>query len=817
MNNSLCRLLLAFSPPTVPAASPVPPQVCQPTRINFDAFSKGIDNVHIDVRLSPKFQAQVARKIGALIDLEARGLKAGGLTRQDWEEYRSTYAKMLEATVHRAKTSGGVPLIQLVQVGTIKFVISRVQAELELLRQNMRGSMGSGGDANDSQRIEMTERLAWLARNRARLRYKITQQLFAPLMKTEEGALGELRQSVMGQRWSLPEEVLGNPLLQADVPFDEEVQMKQYVLLPHGQAQDEEAAYSFAALDQQLPDIFRPEKPANELEAALAKAEQAHHTVAGQLAGLKKKQAKAKKPAQIEALTKQVAEVEAKAQQAAEELGRQQAQYLKEHYAWADVPANVDLLFDTSLTRERMAKAKRAKDKKQVAELKAQLQFQKHLRAVAERYFRRTPLLSQALAAYEIVPCYKEYLGALTASELHQFVADRRSRKGLLAKIKDKKVKGQALSPKSLLQAVQRVEALSWKQERDYLTRFLRDVLTFRRDLANYQLIQQAMGRIELQEDPKNIRLSRANNTLFEFYGTGEEGTVAQTILNHVILKADVRGSTTMVAELRKRGLNPASHFGLHFFEPLNEMLQTYGANKVFIEGDAVILSLMEYEGVVEHHYSVARMCGIAKRMLGMVQAQNAACRKDGLPELELGTGIVYSEEPPAFLYDGNNEIMISSAIGKADRLSSCSWMLRKERAKRPRMLTSVDIYEIPEGDPLRGEKGEVHLRYNLNGIELDEDGFFKLQTELTMQEVEIQLPGDDSPTSFYVGRYPDLKGALHQVVVRQGRIRLLDKTHPQFGLPTADVFYEVVTDDEILQLVAESDPAAPSTTGPGA
>jgi hypothetical protein len=196
-------------------------------------------------------------------------------------------------------------------------------------------------------------------------------------------------------------------------------------------------------------------------------------------------------------------------------------------------------------------------------------------------------------------------------------------------------------------------------------------------------------------------------------------------------------------------------------------------------------------------------MCGIAKRLLGLVQAQNAACRKDGLPELELGIGIVYSEEPPTFLYDGNNEIVISSAIGKADRLSSCSWMLRKERAKRERMLTSVDTYEIPEGEPLRGEKGEVHLRYNLNGIELDEDGFFKLQTELTMQEVELQLPGDDTSTSFYVGRYPDLKGALHRVVVRQGRIRLLDKSHPRFGLPTADVFYEVVTDDEVLQMVA--------------
>ncbi len=807
MNNSLCRLLLAFYKPTVPSASPAPAQVCQPTLINFDAFSKGIDNVHIDVRLSPKFQAKAVRMIALLLDQEAGSGRWGGTakgpTRQEWEEYRVGYARMMEATVHRAKTTGGIPLVQLVQVSTIKFLLGRVQADLEVLRQTIRATMTSGGNANDSQRIEMTERLSWLARNRARLRYKIARQLLAPLLKTEDGALGDLRQSVIGQRWSLPEEVIGNPLLQADNPFDDEVQMKQYVLLSQGHGQDEEGTYSFAALDRFMPDIFRLPTPTNDVEAALNTAEQAHVALAEQAAALKKKQGRAKKGAQAEELAKQVADVEAKLSQAARDLEQRRALYLKEHYAWADVPANVDLLFNATLTLERIAKAKRAKDKQQVADLKKQLEFQRRLSAVAERYFRRTPLLAKAVAAYEIVPCYKDYAGVLTAGELHQFVSDGRARKAILAKIKEKKIKGQPLSPAALIQAVRRVEKLSCGEERAYLVRFLKDFLTFRRDLANCQLIQQAMGRIELQEDQKNIRLSRANRTLFEFLGTGEEGAVAQTVLNHVILKADVRGSTTMVAELRKRGLNPASHFSLNFFEPLNEVLATYGANKVFIEGDAVILSLMEHEEAIEHHYSVARMCGIAKRLLGLVQAQNAACRKDGLPELELGIGIVYSEEPPTFLYDGNNEIVISSAIGKADRLSSCSWMLRKERAKRERMLTSVDIYEIPEGDPLRGEKGEVHLRYNLNGIELDEDGFFKLQTELTMQEVEIQLPGDDTSTSFYVGRYPDLKGALHRVVVRQGRIRLLDKSHPRFGLPTADVFYEVVTDNEVLHMVA--------------
>jgi len=787
-----------------------------PTAIDFESFTKGIDNVHIDVRLSPQFHMQATRVVSALLEQEAGsgrwGNKTGGPTRQQWEEYRAGYAHMMEAAIHRAKTSGGLPLIQLVQVAAIKFLVGHVQATLEHFRQSIRGAMSSGGSANDSQRIELTERLSWLARNRARLHYKILRQLFAPLVKTEEGPLCELRQSLLGQRWALPEEVFGNPLLQAEHAFDEDVLMKQYVLLPQGQSQDREGSYSFAALARDLPNVFRSPKPATDLEASLAEAETAHRRLADQLAGLKKKQERTKKTAQTDALAEQVKNVEESLRKATAELDRQCARYLQEQYAWATVPANVDILFNLTLSRQRMREAKRAKDKQRVEALKEQLRFQRRLLAVVERYFRRTSLFAHVVAAYEIVPCHKEYIGTLTAGELQQFVTEPRRRKTLLQKIHDRQVKGRPLSADGLTQAIRRVEGLSWRQERDYLVRFLKDFLTFRRDIANYELLQQAMGRIELQEDPKNIRLSQANRTLHEFFGTGETGAVAQTVRNHVILKADIRGSTTMVAELRKRDLNPASHFSLNFFEPLNDVLATYGANKVFIEGDAVILSLMEHEEAVEHHYSVARMCGIAKRLLAMVQAQNATCRKEGLPELELGIGIVYSEDPPTFLYDGSNEIMISSAIGKADRLSSCSWMLRKERATLDAMATNVDIYEIPEGDPLRGEKGEVHLRYNLNGIELDEDGFFKLQTELTMQEIELQLPGDDTPVSFYVGRYPDLKGALHTVVVRQGRMRLLDKTHPRFGAPTADVFYEVVTNEDVLQLVTQTAAAgAPS------
>ena len=94
-----------------------------------------------------------------------------------------------------------------------------------------------------------------------------------------------------------------------------------------------------------------------------------------------------------------------------------------------------------------------------------------------------------------------------------------------------------------------------------------------------------------------------------------------------------------------------------------------------------------------------------------------------------------------------------------------------------------------------------------------DKDGFFKLQSELTLQEVKLTLPGDDTPTSFFFGRYPDLKGTLHRVVVRQGRMRLLNRQHPQFGIPTADVFYEVVVNDNLLAQVEEAAKALEPTT----
>ena len=104
---------------------------------------------------------------------------------------------------------------------------------------------------------------------------------------------------------------------------------------------------------------------------------------------------------------------------------------------------------------------------------------------------------------------------------------------------------------------------------------------------------------------------------------------------HHVVLKADIRESTTLTRTLFERGLNPASYFSLNFYDPINKLLPKYDARKVFIEGDAIILALFEREG--EPGLGVAQACVLAKEIIQVVTAYNERSLVAGLPSLELG------------------------------------------------------------------------------------------------------------------------------------------------------------------------------------
>lgn len=239
----LRRARLLFYRQVYPDQSPTALHSTEPVSIDFAGFTKGIDNVHLDVLLSPQFQRLTKRLIVAMVNQEVGvslgGDRRSGPTSQQWEDFRTAYTKMIEAAIHRAKAKDGLALVQLVQIAAIKFLLVQTHNDLDQSRQELRNVLTSRGSREEGGHIELNEHLGWLTRNRARLKHKMLQQLLTPILKAEEGALSELRHSLLGVRWSLPKEFLTNPLLQADSPFDEEFLVKHYVLLGQGQPQED--------------------------------------------------------------------------------------------------------------------------------------------------------------------------------------------------------------------------------------------------------------------------------------------------------------------------------------------------------------------------------------------------------------------------------------------------------------------------------------------------------------------------------------------------------------------------------------------------
>lgn len=794
------RLLVLFRGRISPADTVVHLQAASSVNLDLDKFTRGIDNVHVDVRLSPTFMNAAARLVIGLLEYQLwRG--QGGAKSPDAEEFKNAYSQMIQAAIHRAKQQGTVPLVELAQIAAVKFVLNYMQVALEQAKQRLRKAAAT---ASDADRQAVADQTVWFTRNRAKLHYTVSSQVLEQVRKAEAGPLGDLRHSLHGDRWTLPEHVLINPLLFGESPMDDDLLMKHYVLL--GQGPDQ--LYSFAQVDRFLLYLFWRRKPVTAAEQSLAQATQNRDALIAEQNRIKKKRGWAQSVTKTGQFDSQVAALEEKIREATAVLGQAQMAYAQESYAWADVPVNADVLFDMGQSKQKLSAAQKANDQQAVTAWKGQHGFQGRLLRAVELQVIDSGLMPSIAAAYEAAASFKNLVGVMTAQQLHQFLSTPASRNEIKQKIKEKFPSADCADTFELLDdAAKRVDRIGHKEQRACLVRFLRDFLVLRRDLRSYHLAQKAMAQIQLLDDPNHLKLSKANNTLNEFLAAKEEGAASRTVVGHTILKADVRGSTTITSALRKQGLNPASHFSLNFFTPINALLETYAAGKVFIEGDAVILSIMEYAEASEQHMSVARACGLAKRLLDVVQLQNVACRKAGLPELELGIGLVYSAEPPAYLFDGETPIMISSAIGKADRTSSCSWMLRKQRSQQGARATTqlnVEVYEIPEGDPLRGEKGEVELRYNVNGIELDAAGFSKLKQEIALQSFEMPVVGSPEPVTFYAGRFPDTKGTMHRLVVREGRIKFFNRQSDNGGAENGQVFYEVIANEQLITAASE-------------
>jgi len=400
------------------------------------------------------------------------------------------------------------------------------------------------------------------------------------------------------------------------------------------------------------------------------------------------------------------------------------------------------------------------------------------------------------IASYHAVPLLGEYAPRINPQQLKNALISRPECDRVERMIQEHG----KLSPNSLYAAVGKVAGCRGAERSKVAARFLLDFSQYHRDLKRLETLNSALDSVNLVNTEKLRELSRVNGTLYEFLLPEEQQQPDQDrVLRHVVLKADVRDSTRLTRTLMEKGLNPASYFSLNFYDPVNKLLGKYGAQKVFLEGDAIILAILEREG--EPGLAVSRMCVLAREIIEIIRGYNQLMQRSGMPGLELGLGITLQESAPLYLMDGEHQIMISEALNESDRLSSCNKSARKVMESQAGPF-HVYVFQSA-GTHESANPEDFILSFNLGGIRMNEAAFRKLEQEISLVPLAVKLPhsiasSDKGEYLLFSATVPVDRDIFRKIVVRQSRVPRINVEDFSVQGWTEQTYYEVCTDPAI-------------------
>jgi hypothetical protein len=710
----------------------------------------GVDNLHLDVHISPQVHNAVKRAIFLLIIKHSR-------TENFFEDYKKEICENEKKTlnhictnvllegINRAKSEAEVQIDFLGQASLAKLFLEEIKNQYEKLIANVEDinrTYELSEKHDPFEFFKLKEKLTEIKLNQKRIFLLVGEELFQVLADVNANNLRNIRESNFHSEHILPDNIFLNPMLHTDNAVDDFFLIEAYVLF--GQRSEDPDTYQ--SLKLIIYDLFSR----TDLGQDSTKGEDSINENEK-----REKQEEGILNAEENVLDPWIMEID-----------------------------NIDRMFNYFDSREQYERSQGGKETKNIlSDLKSQMENQERL-------------LKRIVAAYEMKSVFGSYCPPMRPRQVREFLVEPRMRKPIIRQMKGRK----SLSLAPLDETISQMKSCSVQQKKQYLFCFLKQFFRYHRDLKNCRLLKGAMDTINLVKEEKILTLSRANRSLHEFLLPDERDREEKPILNHVIVKADIRGSMDITSLMRARGLNPASHFSLNFFDPISEILSDYDGSKVFIEGDAIILSIFEHEDTPQGWYSVARACGLAIRMLDIVRQYNVKNQKHDLPILELGIGICYNQSPPTFLFDGDSRIMISPAINQADRLSSCNKMLRKRFKDQTQMFNLLVYQNVPE-EEIEATADDLSLRYNVSGIELNPDGFAKLSREINLESVMYPVE-NNIEVKLYTGKVPTVSGKYQRLVIREATIlEVKPETMDVIG-KTSRKYYEVCTHPDIYEFI---------------
>lgn len=740
-------------------------------KLDISGLNKGIDNYHVDVRLSKQFCSDLKVLIAELIRRETDQKQFKGDAAKAFSPLSKSYLDMMTVLIHRVKTDLSVEEVCFLQFAIPKFILDSVTTALNTTITETKKQSTDLRNQGSMQVLKVQQQLAWMSKHYNSIVYHVKKQIFEHLHRAEYRQLKSVREQYLGSNIIDFQDFLSNVLM-----LNRDLNSSQFLIEHYISWGGDLEESEFPEINLAVEELLLNELPELDTQVLKIDAESVQEPleVYDDLRGLRAIQYY---------------------------LGPaiNMREHVEEAYCWFDSPGALKSLFDFDALLEELPEIKQSFDAKTVRAYKKQIKRLKRFLKKLGSLLKKRKYLKHFIASYEARKIWEGVFNEeLDPKLLCQYLGGECS----IKRLQDPAFGGRALSNEEeavLKQSLKDISQAISKNLNDNLINILVDISRFRLHLKYTRFAHRTFNRLSILTDDADIELSKQARTLFQLNCANEIEDDEAKVVHHTIMKADVRGSTVVTEMLEKQSLNPASYFSLHFFNPINEIISRYGGGKVFIEGDAVILSFLEYEHTPQQWFSVARACGLARSMLRIVHSNNKFAKQSELPNLELGIGICFSEEAPRLLFDGEQPIMISSAIGLADRLSSCSWKLREKMESK---IFSVEVLAYAEEERDKGEKGQQMIRYNVNGILLENAAFAKLEKEVKLRTISVSF--NNHQEKLFYGLYKDAEGSRHDIVIREGRVGIWKDDTIIRGDDNAEPYYEVVTNGKVISMLRD-------------
>ena len=471
----------------------------------------GVDNIHFDVYISPQVYNALKRTTTLLMIKHSR-------SEYFFKNYKREFCEIEKDTLKRvctdalldgiakAKLAAEVQIDYLGQAALAKMFLEEIRNQYKILVAHFEPmlrtyQLSQRNDQNEGFIIK--DKLADIKLNQNQIIRLVGEELFYLLADIQARNLRNMRETHFLPQDILPDNFFINPILHTDNPADDFFLIEEYVLL----GQRSEDPDNYASVKRIIYEL-------------LGKTDLGQGNDIG-----------AKSPGTDETRDKK--------------NGLTFDVAANKYDPWIMETGNVDRMFNYFDSHEQYIRAKSAKESKELIQnLKEQKITQKNLLNLFYYKFKKSCIIKQIVAAFEVKSVYGNYCPPMVPRQIRESLVDFWSRKSIIRQLKRRKsVHGKDFVLAPLHETVKRINNSSTVEKKHHLLMFLNQFFRYYRDLYNYRILKEGMDAINLATEEKIILLSRGNRSLFEFLLPEERGKEEKSISNHVIIKADIRGS----------------------------------------------------------------------------------------------------------------------------------------------------------------------------------------------------------------------------------------------------------------------------------